>query len=68
MRMPAITAITLAATAALARAGCGGSGEGASTQEGGKATVLMGTVPDFLDPQLGYTTQSSEATTCRPCS
>ena len=25
-------------------------------------TVLMGTAPDFLDPQEGYTTQSAEAT------
>ena len=33
-----------------------------STKDGGKVTVLMGTAPDFLDPQEGYTTQSAEAT------
>jgi peptide/nickel transport system substrate-binding protein len=65
MNRPAIPAVTLAVAAALAIAGCGSSdnGSGSSTaQEGGKATVLMGTAPDFLDPQLGYTTQSAEAT------
>jgi peptide/nickel transport system substrate-binding protein len=64
MRTPAATALTLATVAALAIAGCGGSnGAGGSAgKEGGKATVLMGTAPDFLDPQLGYTTQSAEAT------
>jgi peptide/nickel transport system substrate-binding protein len=62
MRTPAVTAVTLATAAALAIAGCGGSGGNGNTQEGGNATVLMGTAPDFLDPQLGYTTQSSEAT------
>jgi len=63
MRRPALTAVTLATVAALAIAGCGGSsGGGASAKEGGGATVLMGTAPDFLDPQLGYTTQSAEAT------
>jgi peptide/nickel transport system substrate-binding protein len=64
MRTPAVIAVTLTTTAALAIAGCGGSSNGgaASTTEGGKATVLMGTAPDYLDPQLGYTTQSSEAT------
>src|SRR5262245_34894800 len=65
MNRPATPAVTLAVAAALAIAGCGSSdnGSGSSTaQEGGKATVLMGTAPDFLDPQLGYTTQSAEAT------
>jgi peptide/nickel transport system substrate-binding protein len=33
-----------------------------SGKTGGKVTVLMGTAPDYLDPQLGYTTQSAEAT------
>ena len=46
--------------AALGIAACGSSGT--STKEGGTATVLMGTAPDFLDPQEGYTTQSAEAT------
>jgi peptide/nickel transport system substrate-binding protein len=41
----------------------GGSGAAATTgRQGGTATLLMGTAPDYLDPQLGYTTQSAEAT------
>ncbi|WP_157592630.1 ABC transporter substrate-binding protein [Solirubrobacter soli] len=66
-----------AATVALAAAvaACGSSSESSSTatpaktasgstatKEGGTVTVLMGTAPDFLDPQEGYTTQSAEAT------
>ena len=35
---------------------------GSSTPGGGTATVLMGTAPDSLDPGLGATTQSMEAT------
>ena len=64
MNRPAIAAVTLACGAAVAIAGCGGSGESSatSTTQGGTATVLMGTAPDFLDPQEGYTTQSAEAT------
>ncbi len=31
-------------------------------KEGGSITYLMGTAPDFLDPNEGYTTQSAEAT------
>ena len=38
------------------------NGSPATTKSGGKVTVLMGTAPDFLDPQEGYTTQSAEAT------
>src|SRR4029453_3045598 len=51
--------------AALGLTACGSSSGGASTsstKEGGRATVLMGTAPDYLDPQEGYTTQSAEAT------
>jgi peptide/nickel transport system substrate-binding protein len=33
-----------------------------SGKTGGTVTALMGTAPDYLDPQLGYTTQSAEAT------
>jgi peptide/nickel transport system substrate-binding protein len=47
-------------TSASTSGGGGGAAEGAT--QGGTATVLMGTAPDFLDPQLGYTTQSAEAT------
>jgi peptide/nickel transport system substrate-binding protein len=53
-------------------AACGGSDSssgdnakssgGGGGKEGGTATVLMGTAPDFLDPGQGYTTQSAEAT------
>jgi peptide/nickel transport system substrate-binding protein len=32
-----------------------------SGKTGGKVTVLMGTAPDYLDPQLAYTTQAAEA-------
>jgi peptide/nickel transport system substrate-binding protein len=35
---------------------------GSSSTSGGTATVLMGTAPDSLDPGLGATTQSYEAT------
>jgi peptide/nickel transport system substrate-binding protein len=33
----------------------------AATKNGGTITLLMGTAPDFLDPQEGYTTQAAEA-------
>jgi hypothetical protein len=57
-----------AAALALVVAGCGGgsdsstssSGSSSGGSEGGTATVLMGTAPDYLDTQLGYTTQSAE--------
>jgi peptide/nickel transport system substrate-binding protein len=42
---------------------CGGSSSGgAGGKVGGTVTVLMGTAPDSLDPGLGATTQSYEAT------
>jgi peptide/nickel transport system substrate-binding protein len=41
-------------------AACGSSST--SSTSGGTATVLMGTAPDSLDPGLGATTQSYEAT------
>jgi peptide/nickel transport system substrate-binding protein len=51
-------------------AACGGGGSksnsassgGSGGKQGGTLNALMGTAPDFLDPQLGYTTQSAEAT------
>jgi peptide/nickel transport system substrate-binding protein len=39
-----------------------GSSSTSSSKSGGTATVLMGTAPDSLDPALGATTQSYEAT------
>jgi peptide/nickel transport system substrate-binding protein len=63
----------VAAVLALAAVGCGGDddssngtagtgGAGDGGGKGGTITVLMGTAPDYLDPGLGYTTQSAEAT------
>ncbi|HEU4722945.1 MAG TPA: ABC transporter substrate-binding protein [Gemmatimonadaceae bacterium] len=66
-----IAGLALIAALALVVAGCGGGGDdnGSTSgggagggQEGGSISVLMGTAPDYLDPQLGYTTQSAEAT------
>jgi peptide/nickel transport system substrate-binding protein len=61
----AIATVAIVGATALGVGACGGGSGGStstSTREGGKATVLMGTAPDFLDPQEGYTTQSAEAT------
>ncbi len=62
----------LALTLSGGLAACGGSDSSSTTaaggggndggQSGGTVSVLMGTAPDYLDPQLGYTTQSAEAT------
>jgi peptide/nickel transport system substrate-binding protein len=64
----------LAAALALLVAGCGGggsnngstsggsSGSSSGGRQGGTATVLMGTAPDYLDPQLTYTSQGFEPT------
>ena len=40
----------------------GATGNEGGGKKGGTATVLMGTAPDYLDPQRGYTTQAAEAT------
>jgi peptide/nickel transport system substrate-binding protein len=48
----------ISCVAALGVAACGSSST--ATKEGGTANVLMGTAPDFLDPQEGYTTQAAE--------
>ncbi|MGN6187711.1 MAG: ABC transporter substrate-binding protein [Conexibacter sp.] len=65
-------AAAVAAVLMTVAVGCGGGSSGnnnASTtgggssgggREGGTVSVLMGTAPDYLDPQLGYTTQSAE--------
>jgi peptide/nickel transport system substrate-binding protein len=57
-KLGAVVVMTLAA--ALLLAACGGGGGGG--KQGGTATVLFGTAPDYLDPQLEYTTQGLEAT------
>ena len=58
MTPPRLTAaFALLFAGALAVAGCGssssGGGSGSGAKEGGTAAVLMGTAPDFLDPQEG---------------
>lgn len=53
-----VMSIAFALTAGLSA--CGSSST--SSTSGGTATVLMGTPPDSLDPGLGATTQSYEAT------
>src|SRR5689334_11491558 len=55
-RRLAIALIACACTAMIA-GGCGGQDHKA----GGSATVEMATPPDYLDPQLGYTTEAAEA-------
>lgn len=75
MRMSVVSRrVSFLAAATLAAGGlaaCGGSDKTATTsggggggggKEGGSITVVMGTAPDFIDPQKGYTTQSAEAT------
>jgi peptide/nickel transport system substrate-binding protein len=69
-------AVLLALVAAIAISACGssssssssasGSGTssasstGSSSKSGGTVSLVIGTAPDSLDPQFGYTTQSSE--------
>lgn len=55
MRKLAAVALTLIAGVVLVACG-------SSAKQGGTVTVLFGTAPDFLDPQLQYTTQGLEAT------
>ncbi len=73
MRMKAVRALALCSAVTVLPAvlvACGGasnSGSAAATatpgdKQGGTVKVLMGTAPDYLDPQEGYTTQSAEAT------
>ena len=64
----------LAIASALVVAACGSSSSSSSSastssggassggKSGGTVTLVMGTAPDSLDPQFGYTTQSAEAT------
>jgi peptide/nickel transport system substrate-binding protein len=50
------------ALAGLGLAACGGGDDNGGGTSGGTATVLMGTAPDYLDPQEEYTTQGAEPT------
>jgi peptide/nickel transport system substrate-binding protein len=52
--------MSLAFTLIVGLSACGSSST--SSKSGGTVTVLMGTAPDSLDPGLGATTQSYEAT------
>jgi peptide/nickel transport system substrate-binding protein len=52
---------SVTALAGLGLAACGGGDDGGGGGNGGTATVLMGTAPDYLDPQEEYTTQGAEA-------
>jgi peptide/nickel transport system substrate-binding protein len=56
----ALMGMSLACVLIVGVSACGSST--ASSKSGGTATVLMGTAPDSLDPALGATTQSYEAT------
>ena len=51
----------LTALAGLILVACGGGSSSSGGTSGGTATVLMGTAPDYLDPQEEYTTQGAEA-------
>ena len=69
MNRATVGAVIVAGATALGITACGSSTtektsttSGTAVKAGGTATVLMGTAPDFLDPQEGYTTQSAEAT------
>jgi peptide/nickel transport system substrate-binding protein len=59
----ALLAVLLALALIVGVSACGSSSTSStSNSTGGTATVLMGTAPDSLDPGLGFTTQSYEAT------
>jgi peptide/nickel transport system substrate-binding protein len=59
----ALLGVSLALALVIGVSACGSSSTSStSSGTGGTATVLMGTAPDSLDPGLGFTTQSYEAT------
>jgi peptide/nickel transport system substrate-binding protein len=70
IRQRPLAAVTLGLVSAVALAACGGSssssssasssGSTSSGKTGGTVSLLMGTAPDSLDPQFGYTTQAAE--------
>src|SRR3954451_20850654 len=51
----------MTALAGLGFVACGGGSSSGGRTSGGTATVLMGTAPDYLDPNETYTTQGAEA-------
>jgi peptide/nickel transport system substrate-binding protein len=59
-KLRALLGMSLAFALLIGVSACGNSST--SSKSGGTATVLMGTAPDSLDPALGATTQSYEAT------
>jgi peptide/nickel transport system substrate-binding protein len=62
--LAAAVSITLSVGGCGSSSGTGGDGSPASkvAKAAGRVTLLMGSGPDYLDPQLGYSTQSVEAT------
>jgi peptide/nickel transport system substrate-binding protein len=64
LRLIAAMALTLAMAAALSACGSSSksSSSGSSSTSVATITSLSGTAPDFIDPALGYTTQSASAT------
>jgi peptide/nickel transport system substrate-binding protein len=69
VKNPRVLSGVASAVAALVVLSACGSSSSSSTSStsgssggGASATVVIGTAPDYLDPQLGYTTQSAEAT------
>ena len=59
-KLRALMGMSLAFAVLVGVSACGSSST--SSKSGGTVTVLMGTAPDSLDPALGATTQSYEAT------
>lgn len=70
LALPVVTAAMAIAVAACGSSPSNSSGNNeksasgtatpAAAKNGGTVTLLMGTAPDFLDPQEGYTTQAAE--------
>jgi peptide/nickel transport system substrate-binding protein len=68
VKNPRLSRVAVLVASAAMLSACGSSSTSSSPSStsgssgGASATVVMGTAPDYLDPQLGYTTQSAEAT------
>lgn len=61
MRLLSIAMLSIVGAAMLAACG-GGEGSGKASSDAGPATVVEASPPDSLDPQVGATTASTEAT------